>query len=158
MKLIKLENLFEMEYGAPCPIIVADDNSLLVSFFGNSSNDADIGVNAPQEIITIEFIRFAKYSFGMPNEENLSGHPYYKLGLHTAGFFELKESPYIFELREIAQQHPYFNVTRWNNYRHFIITFLDRFFECVSQEFRVQKASMTRQEQKMSLINRISDL
>ncbi|MDO3626314.1 hypothetical protein [Mucilaginibacter sp. BT774] len=83
MKLIEIENAFKISYGAPCPILLADDHQLRLFFYGGPYNN---------DRIEVRFISSPFFSFSPPNDEALNGHPYYEFGLVSCGFFELLDS------------------------------------------------------------------
>ena len=70
--------------------------------------------------------------FGYPNDEALPGHPLYKRGLNAYGVFEVKNSVWIKQMTE--QNRVAFPMTKDSTSRHFIFTFHDSAFECVTDE------------------------
>jgi hypothetical protein len=132
MELIKIKGVFKMDSGAPMPLVISNDDSLFVIF----NNDVDPAVDLEDESKTVlKFNHYMKYKFGLPSDETLSGHPYYSLGLKPYSFFELKGSDFIVELMEVDSTHPNYTSSRWDSFRHFIITFHDNTFECVAKDF-----------------------
>lgn len=154
MELVEIKGLFEMDYGAPLPIILSSDNELLVAFFIDKENAYAI----PQEcdiydagVLTLEFKQCLKYTFGMPGNESMYGHPYSKLGMQACSFYELRNSDLIESLREIDKIHPFYNSERWKMYKHYILTFHDNMFECVARGFEII-------EEKTSFYNEASGM
>jgi hypothetical protein len=127
MKLTPIEGAFEMDYGAPRPLIIANDQYLLVAFQG----DAD--TLEEEYVIGMKFSGPRKHRFGIPGNETIFGHPYYQQGLRAAGFYELENSDWIAELQEIARVHRYHNPDTWTKLKHYILTFHDNMFECVAE-------------------------
>lgn len=82
------------------------------------------------------------FKFGAPNDEVLGGHPLTRFGLRAYDFFEVKNSPWIAELRDANAIHPRHNDTLFNNRRHFIATFKDVTFEVVCSGFREELLSV----------------
>lgn len=120
-----------MDYGAPSPLIIANDHHLLVAFQG----DAD--TLEEEYVICVKFARPRKHRFGLPGDETISGHPYHQLGLGAGGFYELENSDWIAELQEIARVHRYYNPDSWIKQKHYILTFHDNMFECVAESFTI---------------------
>jgi hypothetical protein len=134
MELVEIEGLFKMDCGSPDPIIVSNGNELLVSYLIDTNNLEDISLRC-----SILFESYLNYSFGSPNDETIQGHPYYKLGLQPYAFFELKNSGWIEKLKDIDKVHPYYNENKWEDYKHFILTFHDNIFECVAKGFEMSE-------------------
>src|SRR5688572_2700180 len=138
MELIEIKGLVEMDFGSPSPIIISNDNMVYVSFYGSNGNN----ISEPQErntvydtdVFTIKFKNHLKYSFGIPSNETIEGHPYYKLGMKSYTFYELKKSDLIKQLENIEKVHLYYNPEKWKEYRHYILTFHDNMFECVAKD------------------------
>lgn len=160
MELIEIKGLFEMDAGAPSPIILSNDNELLVSFYGNKDSDIselhrrntvyDAG------IFILKFKSFLKYSFGLPSNETIQGHPYFKLGLSVYSFYELKNSDLIRFLQNIERTHPYYNPEKWKEYKHYILTFHDNMFECVAEGFEVSEENTSIYHQVGIMLNELS--
>ena len=144
MELIEIKGLFEMDAGAPSPIILSNDNELLVSFYGNK--DSDIGEPHQRNtvydtgIFILKFKSFLKYSFGLPSNETIQGHPYFKLGLSSYS----------------ERSHPYYNPEKWKEYKHYILTFHDNMFECVAEGFEVSEENTSIYHQVGIMLNELS--
>lgn len=73
----------------------------------------------------------AAIQFGYPNDEALEGHPLWGFGLAYHGAFEVVDSPWRSALE--AQNAVAFPDTAWGEgLRHFVLTFHDTTFECLS--------------------------
>lgn len=137
----EIEGVIEMEPGAPCPVLVATDSSTSVSFYKLAE---DVMVDLSEiEIYTVIFDSCIYHQFGAPNDETLSGHPYYALGLGAYGFYEVENSDLIKHLERINSVHPYHNKSRWKEYSHYIITFHDNMFECVATGYNISVSTGT---------------
>lgn len=66
-------------------------------------------------IFALKFKMYLKYTFGLPGEETIQGHPYSKLGLQSHSFYELRNSDLIKSLQEIENVHPEYNPERWKS-------------------------------------------
>jgi hypothetical protein len=125
MELVEIQGLFQMDCGAPSPIILSDDNELFLAFYTNDNH------------IVQKFENCMKYTFGMPNDEALDGHPYYKIGLESYAFYELKESDWLASLQEMSKVHQHYDAERWKHFKHYILTFHDNMFECIAKSFEI---------------------
>lgn len=160
MELIEIKGLFEMDYGAPSPTILSNDNKLFIAFYGESNNAVDM----PQErnviydsgIFALRFDECLKYVFGIPGTETIQGHPYYKLGMRSCSFYELRNSDMIQSLQEMAKVHPYYNPEKWKAYKHYILTFHDNMFECIAKGFEVREENSSIYNQMGVILNEIS--
>lgn len=156
MELIEIKELPDMDTGAPSPVIISNDFNLYLTFYKNM----DYGVELHQRdniydvgVVFLEFHGFIKYSFGMPNDETIQGHPYSRLGMMSYSFYELKESDLIRELQGIDKIHPYYNSERWDKYKHYILTFHDNMFECIAEGYTIKRRDETLQNQTLLILN-----
>lgn len=137
--------------GAPLPFVVANDTLLYLMFFGKELEET-----ADQEPIRLmKFILPIAHKFGMPGNETIQGHPYYKIGLRSPGIFRLNGSDWIEQLKTIDKIHPYFDDKKWTGFNHYIITFHDNMFECVAKDFEATMELRSAQEVITELVSRI---
>lgn len=135
-----------MDTGAPTPTLFANDNELFLIFYGDAPGQSDF----PQErntvydtgVFVLKFINCMKHSFGMPGDETLHGHRYSVLGMRPYSFYELRGSDLVQELQAVDSAHPRYNPDKWIQYKHYIITFHDSMFECVSQGFEIRRKNL----------------
>ena len=146
-KVTPLEGFPQSAPGAPCPAVVATENSLAVLFYlhsvdpkwdGTSVRIVDINsVGEPSAIVV--FNGPTVHSFGPPNDEAFSGHRLASIGLKPYGAFEVLNSSWIQELEKMNSVHPYHDREHFlADKRHFILTFHDSTFECIAQGYRVE--------------------
>lgn len=160
MELVEIKDLFEMDCGSPSPIILSNDNELFIAFYADKHSLSNI----PQErntvydtgIFALKFKLYLKYTFGMPGDETLHGHPYSKFGLKSYAFYELKNSDLIKSLQDIDKVHPHYNTKKWEKYRHFILTFHDNMFECIAQDFEIREDNTSLYNQATIMLNELS--
>lgn len=141
MKLKEIKGLFIIDYGAPSPRIISSDNELLVAFNVDKNSMGMECINSDDlfdtVVLGLKFSICLKYTFGIPGNETISGHPYYSLGLECCAFYEMENSDWIEQLKNIDRVHPSYNIEKWNNFKHYIITFHDNMFECVAKGYEV---------------------
>ena len=142
MKLIKIEGLFQADPGAPCPLLISDDNNLRLIFYAAENPDLptedQIFPNEP--IVELIFKRCSYHSFSPPNDGAISGHPYADLGLYSHNFYELTESDLIAKLKTYNRHHTYDNPNVWDKYHHYLLAFKEQLFECIAYDFEVRKS------------------
>lgn len=148
MELKEIKDAFKIDYGAPSPLIVANESNLVIAFY-TTSEIASYELherNACQDIgvVSIKFEGCLQYSFGIPGNESIYGHPYWKLGMRPASFYELKDSDWIESLKNIEQVHPSYDLKSWASYKHYILTFHDNMFQCVARDWvsRIEDKAM----------------
>lgn len=153
MELLKLlEDKLELA-NYPEPVVMSNDTELFVAFFAYRLIDGNLDQTADEEIIVIKFHRSIKHTFGSPSNETIHAHPCYKLGLTPNAFYEVKNSYMLKEAETIQKSHPRFDQNDFNKFRHFILTFHDKTFECVAEDFQL----LDKTETQFQLIAAIAD-
>ncbi|HEK20796.1 MULTISPECIES: hypothetical protein [unclassified Mucilaginibacter] len=138
MQIVEITGAFSMDTGAPEPFLVSNESKVGLLFYATEEDEyLHTATACSPLLVMLEFTSCLKFSLGSPNDETLSGHPFYEHGLNSYGFFEVKDSPLIDDLKEINSVHPYYNKGLYEAERHFIITFHDSTFECVAESYRV---------------------
>lgn len=160
MKLNEISGLLCIDVGAPTPTILSNDNNLYLMFYSNEEGDKaetlrERNRNNVYDRVTyvLKFNLFIKYRFGMPNNEIIIGHPYFKLGLKPNSFYQLEGSDWIKELMKIDSVHPYFNEEKWTNYKHYIFTFHDNMFECIAKDYEISESTISIYKKAITIIN-----
>ena len=149
-----------MDSGSPSPIILSNDNELFIAFYADKESTSAI----PQErntiidvgIVALKFKPYLKYALGLPGSETIHGHPYSKLGMKSYSFYELKNSDLIKSLQNIEKVHEYYDPEKWENYKHYILTFHDNMFECIAREFELREESTSLYNRAATMLNKIS--
>lgn len=160
--VIQLSDAPQPDVGAPVPLVVADDNQLLVSYIvltpEQNWDGTHVSVIAPdtqEKIALVKFLRPYAHMFGPPNDEAFHGHPLASRGLRPYGVFEIQSSSWIRQLERMNAVHPYHNRERFlATRRHFIFTFHDSTFECVAQgyEFEIFPGSIRSALDRMTAV------
>lgn len=85
----------------------------------------------------ISALRFSAniHKYGYPNDEALGSHPLMQYGLGVYGFFEVKNSPWINELKTANRIHSRHSDSMYNGLKHYIATFKDEVFEVIARSF-----------------------
>lgn len=159
MKLIEVKDLFEMDCGSPSPIQISNDNELFIAFYADKQSSSAISQERntiyDTSVCTLKFNMYLKYSFGIPGDETIHGHPYSKLGMESYSFYELKNSDLIKSLQDIDQVHPQYNLKKWKMYKHYILTFHDNMFECIAQGFEIREENTSLYNQAAIMLNQL---
>ncbi len=147
MSVKELDLSFEMDVGAPNPMIFSDESDLLVLFYVSGQKDT--------EMTLALFRNYASYKFGLPREDCIPNHPLYKYGLERFGFFEAGDSSWIKEIKKINKEDHAFSKEYFDNLKHYIFTFHDSTFECVSKDFSIHKLAG---KSKIEIINKAFEI
>jgi hypothetical protein len=142
--LTELESFPQMSVGAPCPMMLIDESSLVLAYYLDSPLDQTDENNSPQDHCAIvKFSHAYAHYFGSPNDEALAGHPLASRGLQPYTQFSVAKSSWLTKLERMNSVHPYHESARFENLKHFIFTFHDSTFECVAIDcsFSVQVGS-----------------
>lgn len=158
MHLSKIETIFSMDVGAPEPIILSSEHKLLLLFY--YSKDIEQISKFPTQrdsvndegVVEVNFSKSIIYKFGYPNDEVLSAHPLYKLGLSYYDIFEVVGSSWIKEIEEMNTRHPLHFSKSYKLYKHYIVTFKGSTFECLAEamNFTFKKGLTMKQALKQS--------
>lgn len=146
MKLHEIKGLFNMDSGAPSPIITSNDNEFCVCFYIDNGDDNNL------DICILKFPHYLIYIFGMPSNETLHGHFYNKLGIESYAFYELIDSDLIKQLKDMDKCHPYYHSEKWKEYHHYIITFHDNMFECVAKSYSIKKSNASKYNEVKNIL------
>jgi hypothetical protein len=142
-KVVKLHDLPQSDVGAPCPVVLANEHSLIVAYFVREApSDWDgttVRVVAPntagEPAAIVRFSRPIASMFGPPNDEAFSGHPLAARGLRPYGAYEVQSSSWIRSLVQMNAVHPRHRAEHFAEHRHFVLAFHDSTFECVARGY-----------------------
>ncbi|TIV15273.1 MAG: hypothetical protein E5V74_15705 [Mesorhizobium sp.] len=131
--------------GAPLPHVFADEERLIIAYLVNSRDSSFDGTNprsvsATSEGEAVAVLTVAPYvalQFGPPNDEALSGHRLYELGLRPYSAFEVVNSSWNASLEEANRVHPRHMPELFSGRRHFILTFHDSTLEFITRDFQI---------------------
>jgi len=161
MKIEQIDTGFQIDVGAPTPTILSNEHEVYIIFYIYQPDPSWDGTfvrvrtNNDSGVVTVKLSSFAQYKFGNPNDEAISGHLYYEVGLQPYAIQEVLDSDWIMELRRMNSVHPYHNDKSFSEYRHYIFFFHDTCFEIVCKNFEIlQDTQKTLKEE----VKRISDL
>ncbi|APY06830.1 hypothetical protein BWZ20_00310 [Winogradskyella sp. J14-2] len=147
MKIEEIKEKFDIDVGAPTPTILSNElNLYLIFYVSNVDPNWDgksIHMRTDQDdgIITIKFDLFEQFKFGSPNDEAMSGHPLYELGLKPYSIQKVIDSEWIKQLKKINSVHPYHKDELFEKYKHFIFFFHDTCFEIVAESYSIEQNS-----------------
>lgn len=143
----ELKDFPQSSVGAPVPIILSDEHHLHVIFrVQNTPEGWDgttarlVGPESEEEPYAIASFSYpSAYYSGSPNDETLHGHPLHKKGLEHYGAYEVKNSSWIQILMKRNRVHSRHSDDFFANKRHFVLTFHDSMFECISEGYSISK-------------------
>ncbi|TSE09425.1 hypothetical protein C1D09_015940 [Mesorhizobium intechi] len=129
--------------GAALPHLFADEGRLVVAYIANASDPSFDGTNprsvppaiGSQSIAVLAAEPCLALQFGPPNDEAISGHRLYPLGLRAYGAFEVCNSSWIASLEKANRVHSSHTAELFSDHRHFILTFHDSTLEFIAKSF-----------------------
>ena len=130
--VIALSDVPKPKYGAPCPIVIADEHRLVLSYW---EIDEPPYEPATAPLAVIRFRHPYMHTFGPPDEEAIAGHPLSDRGLYPCGAFRVDHSSLVRTLRRMNSVHRGHDPTTLGALTHYIFTFHDSTFECVADSF-----------------------
>jgi hypothetical protein len=125
---IEITEFPKMDTGAPCPLVLADEYRVVLSYYLREFPDGHLST-----VVSFESAR--THSLGGPSEETLHGHPLWDNGLRHYGAFRIENSPLIQYLQRIDSVHPHHNPEVFKSLNHYILPMHDTTFECVARSF-----------------------
>ncbi|WP_190811218.1 hypothetical protein [Flagellimonas sp. S3867] len=146
--------------GAPMPKVYNGDFKTYLTYVV-----ADWDEESISEFKTLEHDGYAEYfalvgfhgktfKFGIANDEVFSGLPLYSQGLEWAQTIE--NSKWIEELKTIHKVHPYFNESKWENRKHYLLTFKDEIFEIIATGFEIEIFKTSYKRMAQEVVERIN--
>jgi hypothetical protein len=139
--------------GAPCPVLIASENSLRLAYYLEPERLTPEWRAAPVlqarpnfcddlcAIVTFE--RAYAHMFGPPNDEAFSGHPLAACGLKPYSVFEIQESSWLRGLVQMNSVHPYHKAEHFSAFKHWVFSFHDSTFECLASGYNIVLARGT---------------
>mgnify|MGYP000318391552 CR=1 FL=1 len=161
MRIEQITENFQIDVGAPTPTILSNEHSLYLIFYVNKYNSnwdgSTIHMRTDEDdgIVTVKFNRFEQFKFGSPNDEAISGHPLFKLGLEPYSIQRVVDSEWIKELIKINSVHPYHQEDSFDKYEHFIFFFHDRCFEIVSNDYSIEEDSKSSMKDEIARVSKL---
>jgi len=159
-----LENVPASDIGAPTPQVFSNGmETYLVYRTEDVDPDWDgteVQVIDPRNddvhvLAIVDFIRPNTHRFGVVNDEAARGHPLYRNGLKPYEAYQIRNSSWIDELREIHKVHECYSEETWSRRKHYVFFFHDELFEIVADGFRVALHTTTFRDAALDIVNRM---
>lgn len=139
--------------GAPCPVLLAGEHSLRLSYYLESERLTSEWQAAPVRpprpnwsddlCAVVTFERAYAHMFGPPNDEAFSGHPLAARGLVPYSVFEIEGSSWLSSLVRMNSVHPYHKDEQFSHFKHWVFSFHDTTFECIALSYSIALAKGT---------------
>lgn len=104
------------------------------NFVVSNQNDLYLLIGSDRENIHALKFTFSIYKYGYPNDE--VGHPLMQYGLGFYGLYQVKNSPWIEEIKFANSGHPRHDDSRYDNHLHFVAKFKDVTLEVICREMK----------------------
>lgn len=142
-RLVSLSDVPQSSLGAPIPVIVADEHTVVLAYYleerpphWDGSTIRMVSPDTDGEPVAI--VRFASsyaHMSGPPNDEAFRGHPLAERGLRPYQAFEVLHSSWIRKLERMNSVHPRHKPERFWELHHYVFAFHDSTFECACHGF-----------------------
>ena len=155
IRLVEILKELQSDVGAPSPKVISDEHNVYLLFYLNAKDpnwdgtyvhvrdDNDLG------IALVTFKHFDEFKFGGPNDEAISGHPYYGAGLKPYSIHKVENSDWIEQLEKQNSVHPYHKPEKYHELQHLIFFFHDTCFEIVCKDYSYELLSEIKMKEKM---------
>jgi len=144
-RVVALEGVPQSSVGAPLPLILANDQRVVLAYYINTTDPSWDGKTVrildqerSDEPIAIVRLDCIAHMFGPPNDEAFTGHPLANRGLHPYSAFRIERSSWIRKLERMNRVHEYHRPEHFERFHHLVFAFHDSTFECVCREFDVR--------------------
>ena len=150
-RVVTLEGVPQSSVGAPMPLIIANEQRVVLAYYVNSTHPSWDGETVrivdqerSDEPIAIVRLDCFAHTLGPPSDEAFSGHPLASRGLHPYGAFRIEGSSWIRGLERMNRVHEHHRPERFQQFQHLVFAFHDSTFECVCRDFdvRTEQGSM----------------
>lgn len=161
MKIEQITEKFQIDVGAPTPTILSSELCVYLIFYVNQidanwdGTTIHMRTENDEGIVTVKFERYHQFKFGSPNDEAMSGHPLYELGLKPYSIQKVIDSEWIKELMKMNSVHPYHRDESFSNCEHFIFFFHDNCFEIVSEGYTIDENSKSNMKDEIQRIGQL---
>ncbi|MBI1203361.1 MAG: hypothetical protein GC182_12700 [Rhodopseudomonas sp.] len=142
-----LDEFPQMNVGAPCPLMLADENRLAVAYYlqiapSSPADQATLHVVDPtKSLLSAALVKIKgclAVRSGHPNDEALHGHRLYPRGLHAYAVSEVHQSSWIDEIDQANSVHHEHVPGHFKSKRHIIFTFHDSTLEVLCDSFEYE--------------------
>ncbi len=139
-RVMELTDIPQMSVGAPCPIVLSNENVTLVAYYPQNKLPYWDGraSSVGKDVVILCFESCLASLFGPPNDEAFSGHPLASRGLERYSAAVVEESSWIRALSDMNSVHPNHRPDQLFGFKHFILAFHDSVFECVAKGFSIE--------------------
>lgn len=129
-RLIEIADVPAPDVGAPCPVVYANERTVLVAYHLPKAESKGI----VSGVVVFEGVN--SHSFGSPNDEALHGHRLANLGLRPYTFYEVWNSAWVADLCTRNRVHPNHRDSLYADLHHFVFTFHDTTLEVAARSYR----------------------
>src|SRR3569833_1602594 len=129
-RVVELDSIPKPEPGAPEPIVVADEQAVVVSY---RTAHSEPSTDQLDTFCSVRFHLAHTHLFGAPNDEALEGHPLWNRGLGFYSVYRVDQSSLIRRLAAMNSVHRQHSYSKFDELTHYIFTFHDSTFECVAR-------------------------
>jgi hypothetical protein len=165
-RVVELPEAPRPNAGAPLPLVVSDENHLLLAYIISNPDPAWDGsytriVSPASDGLPIAVVRFrlpAAHMLGPPNDEAFEGHPLASRGLAPYAVFLVENSSWIRKHERMNSVHPRHDPEEFLiRQKHYIFAFHDSTFECIAQGFQASVIHGSMRRAAAHLVEMLAD-
>jgi hypothetical protein len=145
-RVVELSEVPQSSVGAPLPVVLADEHSVLLAYLAEERDPAwdgttirEVTFESAEPAALVRFERTWSFQFGAPNDEAFRGHALHDRGLHPYAAFEVEHSSWLRGLERMNSVHEHHRPADFLLLRHYIFAFHDSTFECAARGFTVER-------------------
>ena len=159
-KIEKIDWKPKWDGGAPMPRIYNGDFKIYLTYVVADWDEESITEfrklehDGYEEYFALVEFHGNTFKFGIANDEVFSGLPLYDQGLELAQI--VHNSKWIKELKKIHRVHPYFDESKWENDKHFLLTFKDEILEIIATGYEIEIFRTSSKRIAQEVVNRIN--
>jgi len=118
----------------PDPLVLADEDTLVVSYSTVTPHNRDLPSTTPEAAIVV-FRQCYAIHLGPPNDEAFASHLLAQPGNRPCSAFEVESSSWLRGLEERNRGHPRHDPQLFQQLRHWVWTFHDLVLECAALSY-----------------------
>jgi len=149
--------------GAPLPHVIADGHRTFLTYLvavhdpnwdGTYVTVKNSASGAVESVAVVEFRSCRAFTLGPPNDEALSGHRLWGKGLEFYTPHVVENSRWLTELEQRNRVHAHHSPSLFAGLVHYVFTFHDETFECITGSHEVTHISSTYAEVLHGIVDR----
>lgn len=144
-QVVQINELPQSSAGAPCPVVLYDEHSLVVAYYVQETPQEWDGITVRiigpesegEPVAVVRFNRCIAVGSGWPNDEVFSAHPLASRGLRPYSASIIEHSSWLRELERRNSIHVAHKREHFCTFKHFVLAFHDSTLECLAESYDI---------------------